>query len=172
MANEEKPFDPTPSRLQKARREGNVARSPEISGFASFAFGTLAIFAVGSVIGTVARTWIERAVANPDEPNPVLALLLAALVGAVFVTAGFGGVVANLVQTNGMTFTPLSFKLDRLNPSAGFKRLFSMQAAVSAIKALLAFGCALAIAIPTAELVFVRGTGTSSIGTLDALATI
>lgn len=172
MADEDKPFDPTPSRLQKARREGNVARSTEINGVASFAAAALTLFAVMPYIGAVQGGWVERIATGQTSRAGSHALALA-LAGALpLLAALIAGTTASLVQSRGLVFAAPSIKFERLNPGQGFKRMFSMQSAVSAAKALLAFGVALAAAIPTAELVFTRGTGGGTITVFGALASL
>ena len=43
------------------------------------------------------------------------------------------GVIFNTMQF-GFVFTPLKFKLDKINPISGFKNIFSMKKAIEALK--------------------------------------
>ena len=57
----EKPFDATPQRLERARREGNVARAGELAANCSFAASALALVAALPLLQWCARSAIERA---------------------------------------------------------------------------------------------------------------
>jgi flagellar biosynthesis protein FlhB len=171
MASEEKPFDPTPSRLQKARREGNVARSTEITGVASFAAAALTLFGTAPYVGALQAGWTRR-LTSGQSPGASEALALAAAGALPLLAALLAGTTASIVQTKGLVFVTPSVKFERLNPMEGCKRMFSLQSAVSAAKALLAFAVALAAAVPTAELVFTRGTGGGTAGVYGALVAL
>ncbi|MGC2130103.1 MAG: hypothetical protein WA629_08405, partial [Candidatus Aquilonibacter sp.] len=51
----EKSFDAPPSRIAKARREGNLPRAQELGANLAFAAASLATLAVAAPIGAIAR---------------------------------------------------------------------------------------------------------------------
>jgi len=137
----EKTEEPTPRRLQKARDEGNLG----ISAFASQSLGFLvAVILVDGAIASTSdfaadtfRTTLAEptsAALRPEElPLRVLALSFP-LLGAVAITSA----AASLVQT-GAVIAParLLFKLERLNPAAGLRGLFSPDRLFVVARALL-----------------------------------
>jgi len=171
MPEEEKPFDPTPSRIQRARREGNIAKSNEISTAIVFSAGVLALFAVAPQLAAIESAWLFRAARDLVIDFSALGPSLLTL-AAVPIAAAVAAVVASIGQARGLLFVAPKFKLDRLKPNEGLKRMFSMQAVVGALRAALAFAAAIAIAVPTVELVFVRGIGSRRLAEFAALATI
>ncbi len=144
----EKPFEPTPRRIAKAKREGNVARSSEFS--ANFSFAAAAATAVASapVLGTVAAGAIVGA-ATKAVVAPSCALVLAVallVVGA----AALAGALAGVMQT-GVTFAGAAPKLERLNPLEGLRRICSRDTVTRTLRATLAFACALVAMTPAIE---------------------
>lgn len=145
---EEKPFDPTPSRLQRARREGDVARSQELAGVLSFAAGVLALAALLPQLGSAASIALAAAGASVSatrgpagfEPYARLALCV---VGTICAVAA-GALGATFAQ-GGFVVRPLTVSFEKLDPAAGFKRMCSRDALLAAAKATLATvagGCA------------------------------
>lgn len=120
----EKPFEPTPQRLEKARRDGDVARSSELSANAAFAGAVLGTIAVAQPIGAFARLAIAQSVAG----NAPWASAAAASTLALVPLAGgaLAGVAAGALQTR-CRFAPLRARFDRLNPIEGLKRMFSRE---------------------------------------------
>ncbi len=172
MADEEKPYAPTPGRIAKARKEGNIAKSAELTGVASFAFGTIALVAVAPSIASASQAFIIASVKGPSPDVVPLGMTLSVSVLAVYLAAASASVVVTLVQTRGLAFVAPKFKPERMKPAEGLKRMFSMQSVVSAIKALLAFVVTIGFAIPTGQLVFGRGTGETALGPFAVIATV
>ncbi len=171
MADEEKPYDPTPSRLQKAKREGNVARSAEIATVATFGASVLALLAVLPAVSAAAQRWYDRLARSPDSAAPDLAGVLFGAALTPFVAAIAAGVAANLVQGGGLTFVAPSLKFARLKPSDNLKRMFSGEAAVAAARAAITFATAVAFVLPTAKILFIHATGTTSLPLFGMLVT-
>ncbi len=140
--SEEKPFDPTPSRLERARREGDVARSHELSAAVSFAAGAVALAALLPALAGAARLELESASRGAAGAVPYALQGLA--VAAVLAAAACGAALAALAQ-GGFGLRPLGFSLSKLAPAEGLKRMFSREAALSAVKAVLA-ACACGLA--------------------------
>lgn len=136
----QKNFDATPGRIEKAKREGNVARSSELAGIAAFACAVLGALAVLPFVGAGAVAALRALAAHPDAARPPTAL------GVVFAlsllpacAASAGGVAAGLLQAGGLRITIPKWQLSRLNPVAGLKRMMGGEAIVGALRALIAF---------------------------------
>ena len=119
----EKPFDATPQRLERARREGNVARAGELAANCSFAASALALVAALPMLQWCARSAIERA-ARGAVPVAETAAVLACCLASPAAGAA-AAVAANAFQSAGIRFTPLSLKGERLDPVEGCKRMLS-----------------------------------------------
>lgn len=150
----EKTEQPTPKKLDDARKEGQVAKSKEIGNAATL----LVLFALLSTLVTYfSRKFLEifnsiysqipDYVVCYDGDVPFITItnairfamqqILWALLPALIV--GFiVAFVANLVQVGWRpTAKPMQPKFNKLNPINGFKRLFSKDAIVELIKSLL-----------------------------------
>jgi flagellar biosynthetic protein FlhB len=138
----------TPRKIEKAREEGQVARSRDLSHFAALGLGVavLAAFAP-EVTAALARLLGEGLRLEPGtlrEPQAMTErlaqlggwMLLALLpIGAVSVALALG---AGLLS-GGWNFSwkPLEPRLDKIGPIAGIKRLFSLQNLGNTLKACL-----------------------------------
>jgi flagellar biosynthetic protein FlhB len=154
---ESKPHEATPNRKARARREGNVARSAELTGLCSMLVAALVVAALMPVFAAVDGAWFIHAAADGAVHLESITALFALLCGTL-VLAGCGGVTASILQEKPFFVFPKP-KAERLNPVAGIKRMFSPEAAVAALRALLAFTVAGAALVPTAREVFARGAG-------------
>jgi flagellar biosynthesis protein FlhB len=170
--SEEKPFDPTPSRLERARREGDVARSQELAAAVSFAGGALAVAALIPSLAAAARAALESAaasVASSSEaqnaafgsasrvslaPGPYAEL---AICVAAVMLAAIGGAVAATFAQGGIAVRALAVSFEKLNPAEGLKRMFSREALLSAGKALLAAAAGGLAALPALRDAFGAG---------------
>jgi|SRR5579884_512060 len=143
---EEKPYEPSPSRLERAKREGDVARSPELGNVAAFACALLTVsFVVSPIVAACEQMLLSASRGRTDAPA------LATIAGMMLVpiaAAAAAAVLANMVQSGGLRFAALSLKLERLSPPENLKRMFSREAAVTAARATIAFACAGAAIVP------------------------
>jgi flagellar biosynthetic protein FlhB len=170
---ESKPHEATPNWIKRAKREGNVARSAELSGLSGMLVGAIAIALLLPLFGSIDAVWIARTSADRTVHFDDVAPLVAIVCG-VLVLAGLGGVTASMLQERPFFIFP-KLKAERLNPLEGLKRMFSPEAAVSAARALLAFSIASAALVPTAREVFARGAGFATpafFATLGAAAAV
>lgn len=165
----EKPFEPTATWLARAKREGNVARSQELCALAGLALGAIAVASLAPSFAGAEATWIVRTASDGAVHGENVAPL-AGIVVAVLLFAGAGGVAAGIVQERPFFIFPKP-KLERLNPVEGVKRMFSREAAVSALRAVLAFTLAVGVLVPTAREVFARGAGVATLAFFASLAT-
>jgi len=147
---QEKTEQATPKRLQEARRKGQVAKSPDLTG----AVCLLAIIGLMSVIKDKFAIDLQRYMTayfsnvgdiHSFDDNP-LTLLGGGIIFALKLMAPFFGVVllaaiiANIVQVGFMSSTEvLTPKLSHLNPLSGLQRMFSRQSAMELVKSILKF---------------------------------
>ena len=146
----EKTEEASPQKLKQAREKGQVAKSQDAIqalGFVVvFACTTLSLGSISERLQTFLRHSIEAAMRRGGELPIVLdvayealwVVLLASLpaLGGAFIAA----LASNYMQVGFMITTePLSPKLDKLNPVAGFKNLFSKKKLVESLKQLLKF---------------------------------
>ncbi len=145
----------TQHRREKARKEGDLLHSRELSAAAGTLAGVMVLGALGSRLlivwrGTFAAFLDLGSAARwePAEIEPTLAAIrrLAleflgppALMMAAVAAAALG---VGMVQTGGVNFYAgaVSFKLDRINPVSNLKNLFSLRAAARLAKSLLPAG--------------------------------
>ncbi|OHV12031.1 flagellar biosynthesis protein FlhB [Kushneria phosphatilytica] len=142
MANDsdqEKTEQPTPRRLEKAREEGQVARSRELTTFAliSVGIGTLWLMAgwMGSMLADVMRGSMSFAHDELFDDSRMLIDSFNLGVHALLALAPLLGVLAVIAFVSpmllgGWLFSTKSLKPDpnKLNPVSGLKRIFSSQA--------------------------------------------
>ena len=144
---------PSPRRLEKARREGQVARSRELNtvaimlagGATYLVFGAWAVGGLGDLLG---RGLGQAAVLvhEPASIGAIMSLITAAVGDSLRLLAPvlIGALVATLlgpVLLGGFTLSAeaLRPKLSRLSPLAGFKRIVSLQGLMELAKTLLKF---------------------------------
>jgi flagellar biosynthesis protein FlhB len=139
--SEAKRFDATPSRRERAKREGNVARSHEVAAIASFAGGLLALTLVLPWLGALALVAVGGGV--------LPALLLVATAFAPACGAAAGAAVAGVLQAGGLRFTAPKLAFDKLAPLPGLRRMFGAEALVGAARALLAFVAVIVVVTPS-----------------------
>lgn len=131
--------DPTSTRLDEARKKGDVAKSMDLPQWASLA----ASFSVLAVAGG----WMTRDLAEAMVPfiasphafemsgEGLRSVMLSSLtavalpIGAVMLAAAFAGAGGSLIQV-GLLFSPEKIKPDfkKLSPAQGWKRLFGADA--------------------------------------------
>jgi len=156
---EEKPFDPTPARLARAKRDGDVPRSRDLAAVAAFACAALAAFAVFPVTEAAARRALYDAASGAVRSAPYLSM--AGGVALVLVGAAASGVAASLLQGGGLAFRLPAPSVKRLDPFAGLRRTFGRDAALAAAKALVVAAAVAGAVIPAAARAFVV-TGSSA----------
>jgi flagellar biosynthetic protein FlhB len=147
----QKTEEPTPKRLQDARKKGDVAKSQEVAGVIVLATGTMVL---ALLAGPMARTLageLSSYLANAHLADPAalsqrgpwmrlagaVGLVMAAPLAALLVAS----VLAHVVQTGGVfSAERLKPKLDKLSPVSGFKRVFGLSAAANFFKGLAKLG--------------------------------
>ena len=153
--SQEKTEEPTARRLSKAREEGQIARSTEITIAASVISVAIYVYLFGSsLLGNVANIFAQGLVFDSLavlEPQVAAGRLPDAMVEALFTILPIlvlTGVVvlacSGLIGGYNFSWKSLQPKASKFNPIAGFKRMFGMQALVklgtSVAKAVLVGG--------------------------------
>ncbi|GEN33606.1 flagellar biosynthesis protein FlhB [Aneurinibacillus danicus] len=144
----EKTEKATPRKRQKAREEGQVAKSQEVSAALILLAIFLFLLFMGKGMGERLYRYFQSFFTNyllmdvSEETTEQLMLEMvyqaAIIVWPFFLIAVVIGFFANYIQF-GLLFTtkPLVFKLERLDPVKGAKKLFSLQALVNLVKSIL-----------------------------------
>lgn len=116
-----KSFEPTPSRLERARREGDHPLSRDAVTIASFCGASLGLLAVAPFGRSVLLDGMRAILSAGSSTRIGLALFT-----VLAVTAGCGiiaTVFATFVQTRGLSVRPLAFRLSLTPPlGTGFAR--------------------------------------------------
>lgn len=143
---EEKTEQPSDKRLREAREQGRFAHSRELGGAAVFAAGAIALIATGGGSMQAARAWMRGALQfQPTGPSQERLLShIGSLAAGAFDTALpimiaclLAALVAPLFM-GGLHFSAKALAPDwsRINPMAGFKRLYGREALVELLRAL------------------------------------
>ncbi len=145
----------TPHRRDKARKDGDVLHSRELSAAAGTLAGVMTLGVVASPAVDLWRTsfaaFLSLGAASRWEPGamePTLAemrrLVLGVMqpIGLVLASVAAAALGAALLQTGGVSFyaEAVGFKLDRLNPISNASNLFSLRAAARLAKSLVPAG--------------------------------
>ncbi|MDF2077178.1 flagellar biosynthesis protein FlhB [Pseudomonas mendocina] len=154
----DKSEEPTGKRLEESRKKGQIARSKELNTLAVTLTGTMALIIFGAYMGNVLMDIMRGNFSLPREvlmSERSMALYLLAsgkealLAVQPFLLALLIASVAGPIALGGWLFSAeaLQPKASRMNPLAGLKRMFSVQALVELIKALAKFLVILAVAL-------------------------
>lgn len=155
---QEKTEEPTARRLQKARDEGQTARSRELGTMAVLLAGAGGLLMFGGSLGAALEGImrdsfvIERAAIFDTRHMSVqliqsakeAAFALAPLMILLLVAAIAGSVAIGGLMVSGKAVAP---KLSRMNPIKGLGRMFSMRSVVELIKAIAKVGLVMVVAI-------------------------
>lgn len=176
MAHDDRTEKPTPKRRKEARRKGQVAKSPDVSGWIITLAATMIIPLLLRSASSKLEALIDQSTAVMQNPSPQgalailekglgdVVLLVLPVVGAFAVI----GVAANVAQS-GLVLSPhaLAPKWNKLNPLTGIKNLFSVSSLWTLFKQLLKLGALVGLAYST-----VHGMGEKLIGSTPALGPV
>lgn len=145
-SSQEKTEEPTERKIQKSKDDGQTARSKELNTTAILLFGALGLVAFGSYMGDkmyhIARFNLDVERAALFDSNYMFSHLSESMWEAI--AALFPWFILVLIAAflsplgvGGWLFSAKSLapKLSRIDPLAGFKRMFSMNSLVELIKA-------------------------------------
>lgn len=160
--SQEKPFEPTQTRLEKARREGDVARSADLGAAFAFAAALCGTAAALAPLGALARAQLTgRASAGSIALTFAWSLVPALCAASAATSAAF--------LQSGVRVRPIQVKFERLNPVDGLKRMASQETALAALRASVAVVFILLAAVPAAIRVLAAGIGARTAPALAAL---
>ena len=143
---EEKPFEPTQSRLEKAKHEGDVARSQELGNVAAFAAGLIAMALVIIPLACAAQAMVRSSASG--HVSFVAAESAAALMLVPVAAASCAALAVHVLQSGGLRWVAVRWKPERLSPFENLKRIFSRESLVTAARATVAFVCAGVAIVP------------------------
>ncbi|MFB2763496.1 flagellar biosynthesis protein FlhB [Marinobacter shengliensis] len=156
--SQEKTEEPTPRRLEKARDDGETARSKELATMAVLLAGAGGLLMFGVSIATMLEELmrdafiIERAAVFDTRYMSVqlilstkaavvalLPIMVLLLVAAIAGSVGIGGLL--------FSSKAIAPKLNRIDPIKGLGRMFSMRSLIELVKAIAKVGLVLVVAI-------------------------
>ncbi|HLM06515.1 MAG TPA: EscU/YscU/HrcU family type III secretion system export apparatus switch protein [Blastococcus sp.] len=156
----EKTEKPTPQRLKKARKEGQIPRTQELGTWLGVAAASALLpMLVGNAFEAVQKLFVQvGAVAAHPETEAVSVLMGQAL--TAFLTTLMPTAVALMVvgtvaaaAQGGVTFATKAMKptLKKLNPFPGIKRMFGTQGVWESVKALIKTGALGTVVVITSD---------------------
>jgi len=151
----EKRFDPTPARLRRARKEGDLPRAAELGAGVALLGGGATLCAVLPIAAGGLRATAIAAAAGRIARDGYLALAACALAPAL--AAALCGAGVALAQSGGLRAVAISVKPERLSPVAGLKRMLSRESLLHAARASLALACSFAVVATGAWAVVATG---------------
>ena len=138
MGDEDKQFDATPQKLERARKEGQVVKSKDVS----IALSLLVMFSfiyvmspfIWKLIVGLFRTLYEQ-IPNQHIGDVGITYILTVtlipsviIIGSILFVAAFIAILGDFMQVGPLVATaPLVPKLDKLNPTKYFKNLFQVK---------------------------------------------
>ncbi len=143
----DKTHDATPFRRQKAREDGQVAKSQDLTSALVLVGGLLAMAYTGSAIGNFLGGYTSRQLASPSFSMStqtvtnewyVMSVGLAQSILPLFLLLMLIGIASNIMQVGFMS-TPKKIMPDikNINPIQGFKRMFSLNSLMRLIFGLI-----------------------------------
>lgn len=144
----QKTEDPTPRRLEEARKRGQVVYSREVSSWLMLFTTTVLILmaapGIMSDLRDTLQTFIEKAHSLPTDPvglgqiSKALLLRVAGDLALPFLLLIFVAVLSGLVQIGPLlTLEPLKPDLSKVSIVQGFSRLFSSRAVMEFLKGIV-----------------------------------
>ena len=135
--DEEKTQAPSAHKIQKAREEGNVGKSPEFAGFFILLVGLgLMFLLIPFWVSSAEKIFLHiSALMNLDVDSRILGNLMLGIILEVFIMLAplfialmATGVIANIAQF-GFLISPKAIKpkLSKINPISGFKNVISLK---------------------------------------------
>lgn len=147
----QKTEDPTPKKIEEARKKGNVAMSREVNNWVMLLAGTLLVAGAAPSmflnLMALMRGYIENSYILPAAPGGMKTLLYDGYAKTLGIIAFpllillFAAIIGPFAQV-GPLFAPESVKPDlgKISPIKGFERLFSMRALFEFAKGILKIG--------------------------------
>lgn len=181
-SGQEKTEAPTAHRLRKAREDGNVARSTDLTAALMLLCSIILLYILSGRLFDMMAAVLHRLLSSVDASNPtrpddlgslggylmglmgwtVLPVLIAIAGVGMLVTAGQTGLM--------LTGKPILPKANRINPFSGVKRLFDARAAIRLVMSLgkVIIISAVAIVMIMAEIEALAALPTMTLGAATA----
>ena len=175
---QEKTEEATPRRLSKARDEGEIPRSKDLTNTALLLLGSIALVVFGPyIVGGLSDIFKHNFVLEREvifDPQLMINFLAASIARAYWVLTPFFAVllfaaVVGPIALGGWTLSAKAItpKLNRIDPVSGLKRMFSLKSLVELVKAIgkiiVVIGAAwLVLQITKAELLALSQQGIES----------
>jgi flagellar biosynthesis protein FlhB len=156
----EKTEKPTPQRLKKARKEGQIPRTQELGTWLGVAAASVMLpMLVETAFEEVQKLFVQVGVVAKNPEPAALSTLMGQALSAFLVTVLPTAVVMMVVGTaaaaaqGGVTFATKSMKptLKKLNPFPGIKRMFGTQGLWEAVKALIKTAALATVVLMTSD---------------------
>ncbi len=133
----DKGFEPTPARIEKAKRDGDSPRAGELPANVGFLAAVACTIAIVPWFGACASDAVTAAARGAGDRAALLGLL--GMAAAPCACAAASGTAASLLQTGGFRLVPISIKFERLGAIEGAKRTFSRESVAHGLRAIAAF---------------------------------
>jgi len=157
MATETKTEAPTPRRREKARERGQIARSQDMTSVLCLVAVLAAFNFAGTYLTKTVLAMMTEALSDPMPMGFTVAGVMAAfrhwlrwglmLTTPLLTAAVVAAVLVNLAQTRFVFSTyPLQPRLEKISPTLGFQRLFSLRSLVRGLVSTLQVGLVLLVA--------------------------
>ncbi len=155
---QERSEQPTPKRLDDARKKGQVARSRELNTMMITALAAVSILMMGQTmmadLGELMKHTFQVSRQDIFDINSVLQYFYHAISGGVWLLVPFFLIMLLAALLTPMTIGGWSFstqalqpKFDKLNPVKGLKRVFSAKGLMELLKAFAKFMLVAAVAV-------------------------
>lgn len=165
---DEKQFEPTQSRIDRAKREGDLARSQELGNVAAFGAALIACAAIVTPLASSARAALIAAAAGRNAGAALASIALLMLVPIA--AAAAAALASNVVQSGGVRFAAVTLKAERLAPNENLKRMFSRESLVTAARATIAFICAAGAIVPAFIAIYASALHAGGLGGVASAA--
>ncbi len=144
----EKTEKATPKKRQDSRKKGQVAKSQDLNTAIVLLFGFAILYMMGGymkdiVVGIFILTFEDFMLMSLTEYNLQVIFLQmieqsAYLLLPIMAGAMIAGIIGNYMQVGFLFSTEaIQFKLNKINPISGFKRIFALRALVELVKSIL-----------------------------------
>ncbi len=147
---QEKTEQPTPKRKQDSRKKGQVARSRELNTMLSLLSGALAIALLGgSMADDFAQLFADSLTIDPSmvyAEEQIVVRLVEVIISAILILTPFfliaivGSLLGPMIMGGWIfTLSNAAFKIEKISPLAGLKKIFSPTGLMELLKTLLKF---------------------------------
>lgn len=150
--------DPTPKKLEEARKKGQVPVSREVNNWVMLTAGTIVVLAMGPAmmqdLTHLLQTYIGMSHTFPETPGGMQFIVGEAFIEVLkilaipllfLMAAAFAGPFLQV----GPLFAPdiISMDISKISPSKGFSRLFSMKSIMEFLKGILKIAVVSVVAV-------------------------